>query len=362
MYYEKLMELKIKKTNNLSGTVKIPGSKSHAIRGIFLQMLAEGEGQLTNLPDSEDIQNAQKTCQAIKNGDLQIPAGNSGLAARFALPLLEPQQKLVCGEQMQARPMQPLIKAIKELEEKHETEVDGKISQYLSALLIAQPLKPYDSIITVKNPNERPYINMTLAWIRDFGGEIQEQNNTFHIKGGQKYTAKSKDIPGDWSSAAVFIAANALIPGEIQIEGLTKDPLQADSILPELIENWPQEIDCSKCPDLLPILAVIATQKKLTRLKNATHSRIKESDRITAMAEALQKMGAKIEEHEDGLTIQKSELSGAEVDGKKDHRIIMALTLAGMLAEGQTTIKNAEGLAKTYPNFIESIRKIGANI
>lgn len=392
------MELHVKKANKLEGAVQIPASKSHSIRALFLATLANGTSSIKNFLDSEDTKAAIKVCKALgaritKHGsDLEvissgiqnsglIYSGNSGLTTRFVLPLLGLLQApilLNVGEQMAQRPIRPLIDALNSLGMEisnnyplkvsgqligGKVEIDGSSSQYISALLMALPLAEGDSEITVNNLKERPYLDITLEWLRDLGVKVEERENTFFIPGGQSYKAFTKTIPGDFSSASYLMAANHLIPGKLDIKGLDMQDLQGDKVLLSLLEEMDPIIDCTDIPDLVPTLAVLATQQKRTiHLKNAGHTRTKETDRIHSMAQGLRAMGANIEEKEDGLIIQPSQLKGASVSGYGDHRSIMALAIAGLIAEGETVIQDADGIAKTYPGFIETMQNLGAEI
>jgi 3-phosphoshikimate 1-carboxyvinyltransferase len=124
-----------------------------------------------------------------------------------------------------------------------------------------------------------------------------------------------------------------------------------------------RELDLNDTPDALPMLSVVGCfAEGETRLVNVANARIKETDRIAAMREELQKMGASVEEFKDGLVVRKSSLQGALVDGRQDHRIVMALAVAGLAAEGTTTVSTAEAINVTYPSFIDSMRAAGARI
>ncbi len=273
-----------------------------------------------------------------------------------------------------------------------EAEVDGETSQYISALLMSLPAAKNDSIITVPNLKERGYMEMMLSWL-DFYGiryeHVRGKNvDTFRIPGGQTYIAKDRVIPGDFSSASYPLAAAALLPGEVHLKGLDMNDSQGDKAMVQILQNmgaditikgttltcksWagpkaqpvkPRIIDCNLIPDMLPTLAIVATQEEgETHLTNVAHARIKETDRIHSMAEGLRAMGADVEEKEDGLIIKKSTLHGAHIHGYDDHRTIMAFALAGMLADGETVIDTAEGISKTFPTFVELMRSLGANM
>lgn len=427
------MYLRVNNNSGLYGTALVPSSKSQSIRGMFFALLAQGESILLNTLDSDDTQTAMNVCRALgarltltenrltvnSNGlplaclMNEINTGNSGITTHFMLPILGLRKNynssilVKCGEQMQARPIKSLLDTLCELgmciqyvEQEGrfpilvtgklvggQVEVDGMTSQYVSALLIGLPCAEKDSVITVKNLNERPYVNMTLSWLMQMGIEYSHQRNdnvdTFFIRGKQQYSSLHSTINGDFSSASCLLAAAALHPGEVEIQGLDKEDPQGDkkliTILQEMgadvvIENKSirikggkqltgMRIDANDIPDLLPALSVIATQATgKTEIYNVKPARMKETDRIHSMTEGLRRMGAIIEEFSDGMTVYKSDLQGTIVDGYGDHRTVMALTIAGMLAEGTTLVSDGEAITKTYPGFVDTMQALGANV
>jgi 3-phosphoshikimate 1-carboxyvinyltransferase len=427
------MYLSVNKCLNLRGKAFPPSSKSQSIRGMLFALLAKGKSTLLNILDSDDTQTAMHVCAALgakvsvtqhmltvhSNGlpltacTAEINTGNSGITTRFVLPLLGLRENcatpilLNCGEQMRARPIKPLVDALCNLgmhlqyvEQEGRlpisvtgqlkggvTKVDGITSQCLSALLIGLPCAKNDSVITVRNLHERPYVNMTLDWLQQQGIAYTHQlvNNvdTFHITGNQRYIPIHTTIKNDFSSASCLIAAAALLPGEVELQGLDNEDPQGDKRLISILQDMGAEliieqekirikgnktltgmrIDANDIPDLVPALAVIATQAtEKTVIYNVMQARIKETDRIHSMTEGLRQMGARIEEHQDGMTVYQSSLQGAFVKGYDDHRTVMALTVAGMLASGTTVITDGKAINKTYPRFVETMQSIGANI
>ncbi len=412
------MILRVQKTDKLNGSLRAPGSKSQSVRALLLASLAKGTSTLRNLVDSEDTEAALSAARFLgaeleENEDglkvtgkglpLQITdqklyTQNSGITTRFVLPLIGLDAELSSGdelkktltldvdEQMRKRPITPLIEALNALgmqlgsgfplevsgQLKGGTvQVDGTTSQYLSALLLSLPCAPNDSTIVVENLNERPYVNMTTRWLDEqnihfqWSSSMQDgvMRDEFKIQGRQAYRAFDKEIPGDFSSASYLLAAQALLPGKVEIKGLDLHDAQPDKALIPLLKNWPEAIDCNDFPDLLPTLAVLATQQeKSTRLFNVAQARIKETDRIHSMTEGLRAMGAQIDEHDDGMTIHPSKLKGAKVHGYGDHRTVMALAIAGLIAEGETEIDTAEGIRKTYPHFVSDLQSLGAKM
>lgn len=428
-----IMYLQVNQTLSLYGKITPPSSKSHSIRGMLFSLLAKGESTLCNILVSEDTLDAMHVCVALgancnitqnklKIGSNGLPfahcptelnTGNSGIITRCILPLLGLRKNytfpmlLNCHEQMRNRPIQPLIDAIRNLGMdikyiKNEgqlpitvsgqlnggvTAIDAISSQFLSALLIALPCAVNNSIIIVKKLYSRPYVDMTLAWLKqqgiDFMHQLTDDGDIFYIRGGQQYSPINTMINGDFSGASSIIAAAALIPGEVELQGLDINDIQGDKrllfilqkmganilIAPEQIKikgNKPltgMQIDVNDIPDLVPVLAVLATSAAgKTEIYNAKQVRLKETDRIHSMVEGLRLMGAKIEESTDGMTIYPSSLQGTLVKGYNDHRTVMALSVAGMIARGTTTITNGEAINKTYPQFVIAMQSMGAHI
>jgi 3-phosphoshikimate 1-carboxyvinyltransferase len=265
-----------------------------------------------------------------------------------------------------------------------KTGLDGsKTSQYLSSLLLNCPLASGDTEITFRDATETPYIEMTLRWLDEQGiGYERRGFEWFRIFGGQKYHAFRKRIPGDFSSATFFLCAAAVTHSELVLLGLDMSDSQGDKAVVDMlgqmgaeIEVLPEgirirgtklhggEFDLNATPDALPSMAVTACfTKGTTRLYNVAQARLKETDRITVMCRELTKMGAQIEERPDGLVIQGSPLHGSQVNGHGDHRVVMALAVAGLGADGRTEIDTAEAVSITFPSFVELMKGIGARI
>lgn len=312
-----------------------------------------------------------------------------------------------CGDQMRARPIAPFIDALSTVglsirslkeEDKFPLEISGRLhggkvcvsgqtSQYLSALLIALPLANNDSEITVSHLQERPYLEMTLGWLDRqkivYSHEQKNNDDIFSIPGNQCYQGFTTHIPGDFSSAANIIVAAVVTNSKVTIENINLDDTQGDKILISFLQQMNANIkfvgnsliisgnqklngmtiDLKNYPDLLPILAVLGTQvKNGLHIKNASHARQKETDRIHSMCEGLTKLGAKIVEYEDGLTIYPSELVGSKVNGYDDHRTVMALAVAGIIAKGRTVISDGSAINKTFPQFIKVMQSLGASM
>ena len=424
------MNLHVQPSSKLEGTLRIPGSKSQSVRALLVACLAKGTSTIHFLPESEDVTVALGVCRdlgavvnkaechenCVRIESKGVPlrpvkdtlwTGNSGITTRFVLPMLALVEgtrvmRIEAGAQMKKRPLESLLKNLTELGCRVDsstwplaihgplkggrTNVNGLTSQFISALLLSGCYAETDLDLTVTDLNERPYLDLTLDWLRSqsirFEHSREENVDHFHVPAGQSHSPIDYPVPGDYSSASTFLAMGALCEGNIQLEGLDPVDLQGDrrllSILKEMgaeIE-WNNgsvhmkkaslhgiEIDANDVPDLVPTLAVLGTQAEgETRILNVPQARVKETDRLHSMTEGLRKMGADIQELPDGLIVKSSKLHGAEVQGFDDHRTIMALTLAGLLAEGETAIDTAEGLNKTYPLFGEHLQTLNGNL
>ncbi|MFQ5892943.1 MAG: 3-phosphoshikimate 1-carboxyvinyltransferase, partial [Nitrospinota bacterium] len=199
---------------------------------------------------------------------------------------------------------------------------------------------------------------------------------------GQRYRADEVAVPGDFSSATIFLAAGAIGAGTITLQGLDMSDTQGDKAVVEMLRGMGarlevdaagltvgpgelvgQELDLNDTPDALPALAVVGCfARGRTVLRNVPQARIKETDRIAAMAAELRKLGARLEELPDGLIIHESALRGTVVEGRGDHRIVMALAVAGLRAAGSTTVTTAEAIEVTFPTFVELMTRLGAEI
>jgi len=265
--------------------------------------------------------------------------------------------------------------------------VDGTTSIYLTPLLVSCPLAEGPSTLHINGElNEKGYVRMTLDWLRGCGISVEAEPDlsTFEIRGGQKYRPVERSIPADFSSAA-FPACAAVLAGrgDVVLHGLDFADTQGDKVLFDFLSRMGASfditgsrltihptstlrgirIDLSDAPDALPILAVVGCMAEgETVLENVAMARIKETDRIAVMREELAKMGADIEEMPDGLIVRKSDLHGTTVDGHNDHRVVMALAVAGLMADGTTRIDSAESVQITYPTFVSSMRNLGAQM
>ncbi len=340
-----------------------------------------------------------------------INARNSGTTIRLmsAIAALSPNLVRLTGdESVRARPIGPLIEALTKLgatahcEGPHgrppvvvgrglnggEVEITGTISsQFISALLLASPYAKENVEITVTEElRSKPYIEITLELLDEAGARIKRDRGLmeFKIPGGQVLKAIDFDVPGDFSSAAFMLAAAALTGGTVRVNNLNVKSAQGDKRIIELLREFGAdtkvkgktvevsgdgrlsgiEADCGDNPDLVPALAVLGSVAEgRTRLLNIPHLRLKETDRIHALASELRKLGAEVEERTDELRIRGvKRLKGAKLTSYGDHRMAMAFTVASLAALGETIIDGAESISVSYPSFVEDIRKLGGKV
>jgi 3-phosphoshikimate 1-carboxyvinyltransferase len=411
--------------SELTGKVPVPASKSHTIRALVIASLADGVSTIRSPLMSQDTESAIRVFRALgakievgedwvvtgTGGNIaepidQVDVGNSGTTLYIAMSTaaLGGGRTIFTGDaQTRSRPAGPLIKSLNDLGAEVSSiggngmaplEVKGKLkggrtsiecptSQYLTSLLLSCPLVKGDSEIEVTQLFEQPYVEMTLAWLDEQGIEYERDGfSRFRIKGGQKFKAFDKTVPADFSSATFFLCAGAIAGHDVCVQGLDMNDSQGDSeVVAYLLGMGAMTIlnndaihvsksgmhgiaiDMNSTPDALPAMAAMACfAGGETKLQNVPQARLKETDRISVMCKELRKMGADIEEMDDGLIVRESKLTGAKVDGHDDHRVVMALAVAGLAAEGTTVIDKAESVAVTFPNFMELMQNIGANI
>lgn len=264
-----------------------------------------------------------------------------------------------------------------------KTSIEAKTSQYLTSLLMCTPLAAGDTEIDVTLLHEPGYVQMTLDWL-DKQGIIYEHDRMrrFYVKGGQSYKPFDLPVPADFSSATFFLCGAALFGDGVTLKGLDFADSQPDRAVVDYLRAMGAditveddgitlkaaplkgtEIDMNATPDALPAMAVTAAYAEgVTKLVNVPQARTKETDRIACMAQELAKMGAKVEELPDGLIVHHSKLKPAHLDGRSDHRIVMALSLATLGLDEPCTIDTAEAIGVTFPDFIKLMQSLGANM
>ncbi|WP_380676843.1 3-phosphoshikimate 1-carboxyvinyltransferase [Salinigranum sp. GCM10025319] len=342
-----------------------------------------------------------------------IDCANSGTTMRLVTgcaALGDGLTVLTGDDSLRSRPHGPLLDAISQLDGRAEStrgngqaplvvggHVDGGAvsipgdvsSQFITALLMAGAVT--DSGVEIDLETElksAPYVDITVELLADFDIDVDRTDDGFSVVGGQQYDpGGAYHVPGDFSSMSYLLAAGA-IAGDA--EGVTvhgaRPSAQGDSAIVSILErmgapvDWDRdagtldvsraplsgvEVDVGDTPDLLPTIATLgAVADGDTRIVNCEHVRYKETDRVSAMAEELSKMGAAVTEEHDTLTIHGSEtdLVGAEVDGRHDHRIVMSLAVAGLVAEGTTTIAGGEHVDVSFPGFFDVLEGLGATV
>ncbi len=417
------MDKIIIKPKLLKGNIVVPSSKSLGHRGIIAAALSRGISRVDNIQLSKDIEatmELMKELGAVVNIEdqnlyidgrkmfsyekkLDLRCRESGSTLRFLIPLAltKDGDYIFHGEgKLISRPLEPYYEIFEEKGIKYSREEDGlplKVSgkltsgtyrvrgdissQFITGLLFSLPILEGNSRIQITTKLEsKGYIDLTLDILKDFGIEIENNNyKEFNIRGAQKYNCRNYYVEGDYSQGAFFLVAGAL-GSSIVCSGLNKDSLQGDKVILDILEAMgcnveeseegikvkPSktkgiEIDASNCPDLVPILTVLASLSEgETKIVNAKRLRIKECDRLHAITKELNKLGANIIELEDSLIISGvNELKGGEVDSHNDHRIVMALAIAATRARGNVIINNPSAVEKSYPNFFKDYFKLG---
>ncbi len=413
----------------VSGEVNVPGSKSLSNRALLLAAVAEGDTELSNLLDSDDISHMlnaltklgvkyqlsdDKTRCVVKGNSgafdvaepLSLFLGNAGTAMRPLCAVLAASNvdTVLTGEpRMEERPIGDLVDALREadaditylkndgyppLQIKGKTlgggemSVDGSVSsQFLTALLMAAPL--FSGEVTIRIKGElvsKPYIDITLDTMSKFGVSVQNDNyQTFTIAGDAKYVAPGKFmVEGDASSASYFLAAGAIKGGTVRVTGIGQNSIQGDIRFADVLEamgakvEWHEEyvevtgaplkgvnMDMNHIPDAAMTIATTALfAEGPTTMTNIYNWRVKETDRLAAMTTELQKLGAKVEEGHDYITVWPTDtLKHAQIDTYNDHRIAMCFSLVA-LSDTPVTINDPGCTRKTFPDYFTRFKTL----
>ena len=409
--------------SRVKGRVTAPSSKSYTIRALMCAALARGESEIVHPLDSDDTRAAlnvlklvgvrirqDKDSWLVSGGELHQPdtdlfCGDSAATLRFmtaVCSLIPGRCQLTTGHSLARRPVKTLLAALQQLGVKCSsrgevapvtvnggilkggvTELPGDISsQFVSALLFIAPLAEEGMEIRLTTPLEsKPYVMMTLECLEEFGVKVEASPDLRVFKvSRQSYNPTRYMVEGDWSSASYLLALGAL-SGEVEVGNLNLKSYQGDRVMLDFITGMGAQIeksdnmvtvrqsslkainaDLSDCIDLLPAMAVISGvasgQSELTGISRA---RIKESNRVAAVKDGLERMGIMVKEEENKLTITGSSPRGAVIDPRDDHRIAMAFSVLGTVA-GETIINNAECVAKTFPEFWDILKSIGGEV
>lgn len=411
----------------LRGEIEVPGSKSFTNRALLVAALAQGDSRLLRPLHSEDTRYmiealrilgvsvseaaagdalAVSGCSGqfpVREADLYV--GNAGTAMRFlaaSLCLGEGCYRLDGDARMRERPIDDLIDALGQLGCRvtsqsgngcpplllearglsgGECRISGaRSSQFCSALLMAAPYARQSTTISVLGELvSKPYIDMTLQVMRDFGVSAKAKDyESFHVPCGQVYRGRSTAIEPDASNACYYWAAAAIAGGPVLVRGLSTDSSQGDVRFVQLLESMGCSVshppggievtggdldggdfDLTDMPDTAQTLAVVALfARGTTTLRGLKTLRIKETDRIAALAAELDRLGARVEQGSDFLRVTPAGLHGGRIQTYNDHRMAMSFALPGARVPG-VVILNPACVAKTYPNYFEDIARIG---
>ncbi len=421
-------QLSLTKINKVNGSVTLPGSKSLSNRILLLAALCEGETQVVNLLDSDDIRhmlgalnelgievtlNQDKTIATVKGngGQFKQPEqalflGNAGTAFRPLTAVLAAVSgcfELTGEPRMEERPIGHLVDALKQLgadvsylKEEHypplkingkklkggEVSIDGSISsQFLTALLMSAPLFENDTLIKISGELvSKPYIDITLDVMARFGVKVENNNyESFVVKSGQSYASPKRImVEGDASSASYFMAAAAINGGTIEINGVGSKSVQGDIAFADVMQQvganvtWFDEkiivskgalvgvdIDANAIPDAAMTLATVALfAEGKTAIRNIYNWRVKETDRLTAMATELRKVGAHVTEGNDFIEITPPEkINFTDIDTYNDHRIAMCFSMVAVGGH-DIIINDPKCVDKTFPTYFSTLSSV----
>ncbi|MGK2960153.1 MAG: 3-phosphoshikimate 1-carboxyvinyltransferase [Candidatus Malihini olakiniferum] len=424
--------LTIQPISLIDGVINLPGSKSVSNRALLLATLATGTTRLKNLLDSDDVRHmldalhvldvryqlstSRTECDVIGIGGpftaskpLELFLGNAGTVMRplaAALCLTQGDVILTGEPRMKKRPIGHLVDALRQggatidyLEQTHypplrlhggfqggEIALDGSVSsQFLTALLMTAPLASKDTHISIKGDLvSKPYIDITLRMIEDFGVEMHNDSyQHFSVKGNQQYRAPGEYlVEGDASSASYFLATAAIKGGTVRVTGVGHNSMQGDIRFADVLERmgaiirWGDDyIECQRSelyaidmdmnhiPDAAMTIATVALFAKggTTTLRNIYNWRVKETDRLAAMATELLKVGAMVEEGNDYIRITPApHLCFAEIGTYNDHRMAMCFSLVA-LSDTAVIILNPKCTAKTFPDYFQQLARLSHN-
>jgi 3-phosphoshikimate 1-carboxyvinyltransferase len=446
--------------SEIKGEVRVPSSKSMTIRALICAALAKGETEIVSPLVSDDTDAAaavlgkigvgivkEDNVWRVSGGALRVPSGDlycgeSATTLRFLTAicaLIPGEHRLVGGPSLSRRPVRSLVEALRMLGVKGElegkttppvnisggklrggqAELPGHISsQFISALLLVAPYAENEVSIKLTTPmTSRPYVLMTLRCMREFGVNVARSFDSFVVK-RQRYKPTRFQVEGDWSSASYFLALGALSEAGVKVANIRNSSLQGDRVILDFLRNMGAQVrvdgssvtvsrgelkavkaDLSDCIDLLPTMAVLAALAAgVSELTGIERARIKESNRVAAVKEGLEKLGVSVTEDKNKLVItgllteetgkaeeyedeEETEGEGVEetgeadqeytslteepqvvtINSRNDHRIAMAFGIYGA-AEGGIIIEDAECVSKTYPGFWDTLKSIGGQL
>lgn len=412
--------------STIKGSVSVPPSKSLTIRALMCAALSNGESVIINPLISDDTNTAGSVLEQVgvriikadrvwkvTGGKLHaskygLNCGESAATLRFMTAIcstIPGRHRLVGGPSLSKRPVGELVNALQKLGVKIDaiksgnlpvmvegdtlhgviTEIPGNVSsQFISALLLAAPLAKEKMTIKLTTPLiSRPYIDLTLWCLKQFGISIKYQKDKFTIS-PPKYSPTSIEIEGDWSSASYFLALGALSEEGVIVRNLNPRSLQGDRAMLDFLRKMGAKVkvvgadvivsrhqlkgiraDLTDCIDLLPTIAVLAALAEgKTELTGIRQARLKESNRVAAIREGLTRLGISIGEGENTLKITGGLSASSKpviINSHNDHRIAMAFSILGA-ASGNIVIDGAECVNKTFPTYWDEFKKIGGEV
>ena len=408
--------------SQLNGTVMAPPSKSLTQRAVVAGLMARGTSVIHNLSFCDDSLAAMKMAENLgavirrykesiaitpgiqSSGAVTLHCGESGLALRMFAPVAMHfnDHVTMTGEgSLVRRPVTMITEVLPQLGVRCVSDrgllpltMDGRIqagrlsvdgsagSQFLTGLLMTLPVLDTDSEIEVFNLKSKPYINMTLKVLEDFGIAVSNEDfSLFRIEGRQSYRAQNYNIEGDWSGAAFLLVAGA-IGGDVTTGNLDPESMQADMAIMQALNDAGCHVtsdggglkavrsglraftfNATDSPDLFPPLAALAANCKGTsRIRGISRLAHKESNRAGAITELLNAMKIRSWIESDDMFIEGGATASAAVSSHNDHRIAMMAAVMALTSENKITIKNAEAVSKSFPGFYEIMSQLGARI
>lgn len=387
--------------SQISGRIKAIPSKSYAHRIAICNFLS-GKEPTGNAGEfsSKDIFATEDCLKRVLDGEQVLDCGESGSTLRFLLPLLSArggEYEFILHGKLANRPNDQLFSVlnshgVKTVQDK-TIKISGKLtsgeytirgdvsSQYVSGLLMALPTLEGDSKITLLTPlASKSYVDITLEVLSGYGINIQKLENGYFINGNQKFEGNL--LPeGDWSNMAVFLVAGGIL-GDISVTGLNANSVQGDRKILEILQDAGVKIEVEKdivkvykseirafsfdaddTPDLVPIASVLGgCAKGQTVIKKVERLKIKESNRIDSTIKMLASFGINAEYKNDSIIINGNKIKRGVVDSFNDHRIVMAGTIFGSIAEGESQILGAQAVEKSYPTFFRDYKSVGGKV
>ena len=385
--------------SSLCGTVSAPPSKSAAHRALICSFLSGG-GSVEPIIDSNDMRATVGVIEALKNNGKVLNCIESGSTLRFMIPIAAALGKSVIFTGEGRLPNRPVGEYLDLLPKngvsvisngglpleisgtlKNGTyEVSGDVSsQYITGLLLALATLDGDSAVVLKTElKSKPYVDMTVKIMADYGVKVFETDFGYLIHGGQKFKIQNYTVEGDWSQAAFFLTAGA-VSGDVTVNGLDMNSTQGDKKIVDILKAFGADvtvsensvrvkksslsannIDATDIPDLVPIISVLAANSSGTSvISGVERLRYKESDRIKSIRENLELLGIKTKETKNSIEITGGKMNGACLKGFNDHRIVMAFSIAGLVCSGEISIDDYESINKSYPSFFEDYKSLG---